>query len=190
MTMRRPTVSTLRTGVAIAAVLALAACTNFERGESEDYVEISRGASVPQSVYDAQTGGRLLGPDGITIFNRGGDDEGTGSGGIGVNSYLWRASLDTTAFMPLASADPFGGVIITEWYSPPETPNERFKMTVYILDRRLRADGVRVALFKQQRRGANEWADVRPASETATTLENAILTRARELRINSTISVR
>ena len=43
--------------------------------------------------------------------------------GIGVNSFLWRASLDTLAFMPIVSADPFGGVILTDWYSPPETPN-------------------------------------------------------------------
>ena len=92
--------------------------------------------------------------------------------------------------MPLASADPFGGVIITDWFSPPETPNERFKMTVYILDTRLRADGIRVALFKQERNGAQGWDDIRPATDTAPTLENAILTRARELRINSTFGSR
>jgi len=59
-----------------------------------------------------------------------------------VNGYLWRASLDTLAFMPLASADPYGGVIITDWYVNPERPEERFKCTVYILDSRLRADGL------------------------------------------------
>lgn len=190
MTVRRPTVSSLRTVAATAVVVTLAACGNFQRDSSEDYVDVTRGASVPASQADASTGGRLFGGDGITIFNNRGDNESQGGGGIGVNSFLWRASLDTISFMPLASADPFGGVIITDWYSPPETPNERFKMTVYILDRRLRADGIRVALFKQQRSGNSEWADVRPASETAPTLENAILTRARELRINSTVSSR
>lgn len=190
MTVWRPTVSSLGKIAAAAAILALAACGNFQRDPSEDYVDVSRGVSVPESQANASTGGRLFGGDGITIFNRGGEEGGGGGGGIGVNSFLWRASLDTISFMPLASADPFGGVIITDWYSPPETPNERFKMTVYILDRRLRADGIRVALFKQQRSGANEWADVRPAAETAPTLENAILTRARELRINSTVSSR
>ena len=69
--------------------------------------------------------------------------------GIAVNSFLWRASLDTVSFMPLASADPFGGVILTDWYSPPETPEERFKINVFILGRELRSDGVRVRVFKQ-----------------------------------------
>jgi hypothetical protein len=167
--------------------LALAACANVQRDQSEDYVDVGRGAAVPESVANAQTGGSLFGPDGLAIL-RGGDDDEQGGGGIGVNSFLWRASLDTISFMPLASADPFGGVIITDWFSPPETPTERFKMTVYILDKRLRADGIRVALFKQQRDGKREWADVRPAAETSVTLENAILTRARQLRINSTFT--
>jgi len=171
--------------VVLVALFALAACTNVQRDQSEDYVEVGRGASVPESVANAQTGGRLFGPDGLSIL--GGGDENQG-GGIGVNSFLWRASLDAISFMPLASADPFGGVIITDWFSPPETPTERFKMTVYILDKRLRADGVRVALFKQQRDGNREWADIRPAADTAVTLENAILTRARQLRINSTFT--
>jgi hypothetical protein len=65
---------------------------------------------------------------------------------LGVNSYLWHATLDTLAFMPLASADPFGGVIITDWYSAPEDPSERMKVTIYILDRRLRADGLKIAV--------------------------------------------
>ncbi len=107
-------------------------------------------------------------------------------GGIGVNSYLWRASLDTISFMPLASADPFGGVIITDWFSPPETPDERFKMTVYILDRRLRADGLKVAVFKQARNAGGQWTDSNVATDTATNMENAILTRARQMRISMT----
>src|SRR5580698_1064759 len=77
---------------------------------------------------------------------------------LGVNSYLWHASLDTLGFMPLASADPYGGVIITDWYSAPATPDERMKLTIYILDRRLRADGLRVAVFRQTRAGG-VWAD-------------------------------
>ena len=96
---------------------------------------------------------------------------------------MWRASLDTLSFMPLNSADPFGGVIITDWYSPPETPNERFKATVYILDRRLRADGLRVSVFRQLRSSANQWDDVAIGDNTVVAMEDAILTRARELRI-------
>jgi hypothetical protein len=85
--------------------------------------------------------------------------------------------------MPLASADPFGGVIITDWYSPPETQGERFKVTVYILGRDLRADGVRAAVFRQNRDAANGWIDAKVDQKTAIDLENAILTRARQLRI-------
>lgn len=172
------------------AILSIAACADIRPDNtSEEYVEVARGISAPKSVKDASTGGRLTGEDGLKFGGKR-DDEGQGGGGIGVNSFLWRASLDTISFMPLASADPFGGVIITDWFSPPETPNERFKMTVYILDTRLRADGIRVALFKQQRSGAQGWDDIRPAADTAPTLENAILTRARELRINSTFGSR
>ena len=174
-----------------ATALAVAACADIRPDNtSDEYVEVARGVSAPKSVADANRGGRLTGEDGLQIFGGRGDDNGSGGGGIGVNSFLWRASLDTISFMPLASADPFGGVIITDWFSPPETPNERFKMTVYILDTRLRADGIRVALFKQERNGAQGWDDIRPATDTAPTLENAILTRARELRINSTFGSR
>jgi hypothetical protein len=103
---------------------------------------------------------------------------------LGVNSYLWHASLDTLAFMPLASADPFGGVIITEWYSAPEDPNERMKVTIYILDQRLRADGLKIAVFRQTH-GTDGWADAQVNADTATKLEDAILVRARELRLAS-----
>jgi hypothetical protein len=104
---------------------------------------------------------------------------------IGVNGYLWRASLDTLAFMPLVSADPYGGIIITDWYSNPEKPDERFKCTVYILDTRLRADGVNVSVFKQVKDGTGAWTDAPVADQTASDLENAILTRARQLRLSN-----
>ncbi|MBV9330573.1 MAG: DUF3576 domain-containing protein [Alphaproteobacteria bacterium] len=101
---------------------------------------------------------------------------------LGVNQYLWHASLDTLRFMPLQSADPFGGVIITDWYSAPELPTERMRVTVYILDRNLRADGLKIAVFRQTR-SAVGWTDSQVSPETATKLEDAILTRARELRL-------
>jgi len=104
---------------------------------------------------------------------------------IGVNGYLWRATLDTLAFMPLASADPYGGVIITDWYVNPEKPDERFKCTVYILDARLRADGLNVAVFKQTRDATGGWIDAPSAGQTETDIENAILTRARQLRLSN-----
>ncbi len=128
-------------------------------------------------------GSRNVDGGGWSPFGRGSS---AGKGGeaaqIGVNAYLWRASLDTLAFMPLASADPYGGVIITDWYAAPEVPNERFKATVYILDTRLRADGLNVTVFKQMAvNGA--WVDAQPSAQTETDLENAILTRARQLRL-------
>lgn len=105
---------------------------------------------------------------------------------IGVNSFLWRASLDTLSFMPLASADPYGGVIITDWYANPERPNERFKATVYILDTRLRADALNVSINKQQLT-VNGWGEAAIDPATAVQIENAILTRARQLKL-STVS--
>ena len=105
--------------------------------------------------------------------------------GIGVNSYLWRATLDTLSFMPLASADPYGGVVITEWYANPEKQDERFKCTVYILDTRLRADGLAVTVFKQTKDATGAWVDATASDQTSTDIENAILTRARQLRLSN-----
>jgi hypothetical protein len=105
--------------------------------------------------------------------------------GIGVNAYLWRASLDTLAFMPLASADPYGGVINTDWYTNPEKPDERFKVTVYILDTRLRADGLTVTVFKQVKGADGNWTDSSTSAQTQVDLENAILNKARQLRLSN-----
>ena len=102
----------------------------------------------------------------------------------GVNALLWRASLETLNFMPLDQTDIYGGVIITDWYASPEEPNERFKATVYILDANLRADALKASIFKQVRNGAG-WADAPSDADTSRQIENAILTRARELHIAS-----
>jgi len=118
-------------------------------------------------------------------LNSGGNNQGGGQAGVGVNSYLWRASLDTVSFMPLSSADPFGGVIITDWYSPPDQPAERFKVNVFILGRELRADGVRASVFHQTKDNAGQWAEAPVDTNTATDIENAILTRARQLRLST-----
>ena len=104
---------------------------------------------------------------------------------IGVNGFLWRATLDTLSFMPLVSADPYGGVVITDWYINPEKTDERFKYTVYILDSRLRADGLNVAVFKQAKDPSGNWVDVAAAPQTETDIENAILTKARQLRLSN-----
>jgi hypothetical protein len=159
------------------AALTLVACNADLGGEEKYPVPRQKGDAGPQ--YE----------EGNTIFGEGGlfgsqskeDGSGGGGAGVGVNSLLWRASLDTISFMPLVSADPFGGVIITDWYTPPATPDERFKVNVYILGRALRADGIRASVFRQQNQGGT-WIDAPVALNTATDLENAILTRARQLR--------
>jgi len=110
----------------------------------------------------------------------------TGKGGQAttVNRYLWAASLETLDFLPVSSADPIAGLIITDWYSNPEAPNERFKTTVYILDSALRADALRVSVFRQERGESADWADAAVNPATGREIENAILTRARQLRLN------
>jgi len=112
-------------------------------------------------------------------------DNASNPANIGVNGYLWRASLDTLAFMPLVSADPYGGVIITDWYSSPQKPDERFKATVYILDTRLRADGLNVTVYKQVRDASGQWVDAQTGDQTEGDIENAILTKARQLRLSN-----
>lgn len=120
---------------------------------------------------------------GFSLF--GGDEKKKSENtGIGVNGYLWRASLDTVSFMPITSADPFGGTILTDWYSAPGAADERTKVNVMIRDRELTADGVKVSVFRQTRSGkAGAWVDAAVAPGTATALENAILNRARQIRM-------
>ncbi len=159
--------SLVKAAICIAAAVALSACSMF-RGDDDRQSGDSRAD-------DNRRGG-------ISLFGGGNDRSEQETGGIGVNSYLWRASLDTLSFMPLASADPFGGIIITDWYADPTTPNERFKATVYILDTRLRADALNVSIFRQQQAGGG-WADATVDPETEIQIENAILQRARQLRL-------
>ena len=103
---------------------------------------------------------------------------------IGVNAYLWRAAIDTVSFAPLLQADANSGVIITDWYSNPNSPGERIKLTVSILDQDLRADALRVAASRQvQQSGA--WVDAPVAAATVQKLEDIILTRARDIRRSS-----
>lgn len=173
----------LRCALTLAAAGLLAvACEGVEVEHRYPDKSTYQGTSAPQ--YGKPES--VFGEGGIQLFGGGRkrDPAEEGGGGIGVNSYLWRASLDTVSFMPLASADPFGGVIITDWYAPPETPGERFKVTVYILDRQLRADGIRVAVFKQ-RNGPAGWENAPVDEAVGRELENKILTRARELRIQA-----
>lgn len=161
-----------------AAVLSLAACGKVE-SEAKYPTGLDRG-QTNEDVYGKRE--TIFGQDGLGIF--GGKKKGASeeNGNIGVNSFLWRASLDTVSFMPLASADPFGGVILTDWYTDPSVPNERVKLNVFILGRELKSEGIRVRAFRQVA-AKNGWQDAEVAEDTTRKLEDAILARARELRI-------
>ena len=104
---------------------------------------------------------------------------------IGVNSYLWRATLDTLSFMPLVQTDSNGGVVVTDWYANPQFPTERMRVTVTILDQDLRADALRVAALREVNRGG-QWISAPVQAATTQKLEDLILTRARDLRRTST----
>ncbi len=103
---------------------------------------------------------------------------------IGVNAYLWRASLDALSFMPLLQTDSAGGVIVTDWYANPGNPGERVKVSVTILDRDLRADALRVVASRQVAQ-AGGWVDAPVQAATVQRLEDIILTKARDLRRNA-----
>ena len=130
--------------------------------------------------------GSVLGDQGLVFgtAKKRSDATGGGGGGLGVNAYLWRGTLDTLSFMPLASADPFGGVIITDWYTPPASNGERFKATAYILGRELRSDGIRISIFRQVLQNG-QWVDAPVSPITVGDIENKVLSRARELREQS-----
>src|SRR5882724_1817757 len=144
--------------LAVAVLFLVGGCSILGPGEASyptTRTRANRGMGINKpSTAEPES---IFGPGGLSIGGAPPPDDGSGSGGggggIGVNSFLWRASLDTVAFMPLTSADPFGGVIISDWYSPPESPDERFKVMVYILGGQLRSDGVRAQVFRQRRGG-------------------------------------
>lgn len=160
------------------SALSLVACSG---------TDVTKEAKYPTGADRATTGGDIYAKP-QSIFGSGGlsfggkSDEKEDETGIGVNSFLWRASLDTVSFMPLASADPFGGTILTDWYVPDETRGERYKLNVFILSKDLRSDGVQVRVFKQVSQNG-QWFDAAPSKEMARQLEDTILTRARQMRI-------
>ncbi len=133
--------------------------------------------------------GQLPGESGniLDAFKSKGDAE-TQGGKLGVSVFVWRAALDSISFMPLTTADSNGGVIITDWYSTPATPSERVKVNVLITGKSVRADALKVTLFKQQKDAAGSWKDVAVNPETERQLEDAILTKARALRVQARAS--
>lgn len=129
--------------------------------------------------------GKLTGDDGLVIFGGKSRASGSATDAINVNSYLWRATLDTVHFMPLLSADPFGGTVITDWYQMGDNSHERYKLNIYIIGAELRSDALRVAAFKQIKEKNGNWKDLGNHSELAKDIEDQILLKAREIKFKS-----
>ena len=163
----------------------LTGCSNLYIPHNES-IDPRSEAEIDGDVFTDQSNrDTIFGKGGLNLF---GETNNSSQGGaLGVNSFLWRASLDTIVFMPVSSADPFGGVIITDWHTPYDSPQERFKLNIYILGKSLRADGVRVATFRQIINNSGVWQDAPTPKSTNIKIENAILTRARQIR-NSTLT--
>lgn len=160
--------------LALCLSFALSACSSLGLQSDKTYEDKAK-----TDLY--KNGSVVSDKGGFDLFD--GTDKKKENGNLAVNGFLWRASLDTIAFMPISTVDPFGGVITTDWHTAPEQPNERAKVNIFILDRDLRADGVRVTVFRQVRDDKGDWADAPTKPSTATALEETILTRARQMRL-------
>jgi Domain of unknown function (DUF3576) len=173
-----------RTGLVLALCLPLlAACSG---GVSRPIDPSERGQDVHQEPGSGllATGSMTGGDSTVSYGTSKQPKDNGGGGGLGVNAYLWRGALDTLSFMPLASADPFGGVIVTDWYEPPASSGERFKATAYILGSQLRSDAVRVAIYRQVLQNG-QWVDATVSPMTVGEIEDRVLARARQLRTQS-----
>jgi hypothetical protein len=159
-------------------ITTITACTGLEK--EAKYPTGAQRDGLQDDIYAKRDS--IFGEDGLRIL---GEKKGSGENVITVNSYLWRASLDTVSFMPLTNVDPFGGVILTDWYSDADTPNERYKLNVFIAGGQLRSDAIKVSAF-QQKKSRGSWRDKAVDPSIATKIEDAILTRARQLRIADT----
>ncbi len=153
----------LTTGLIVTLALGASGCAWVQRDLSKGVPFVGGGAASEQDRVKASD----LAASKVTT--------------IGVNAYLWRASLDTLHFMPLVQADANSGVIITDWYTNPNTTGERMKLTISILDQDLRADALRVAASRQVAQ-AGQWVDAPVQAATVQKLEEIILTKARDLR--------
>ncbi len=168
-------VSRLKNIVVLSTALAISACSAIPKPQSAvGNIANYQSMGVAGTPVAPGSGGLL------SIFNGKGNTPNTATG-IQVNAYLWRATLDTLSFMPLVSADPFGGVIITDWYSPPATPNERFKANAYILSQTMSANAIKVSLFHQVLQNG-QWISANVDPATVNGLEDRILARAADLK--------
>lgn len=169
-----------RLAIILALSAALAACGTLR--VENDYPENSDAATAETgSIFDFfKFGSDEAEPADATANDQ--SETPARPQGLGVNADLWRAALETSSFLPLASADPIGGTIITDWYNDPGQNNERVKMTIVISGLELRADGLRVSLFREKRINGR-WTSIAASSRAARQMENIILTKARDFFI-------
>ncbi len=153
----------------LATALLLSSCANLTAPSDEKPEE-------PVSVFTGK-------PGGLRLADLGEKDQTKNN--IPVNAILWRASLDIASFVPLDDVDTFGGSIVTEWHQPKETPNQRLKLTMFVVGRELRSDAITVRAYIQNRLGT-EWVDAGRDEALGRKLEDLVLTRARELRATAT----
>ena len=156
--------------VILGANLLLSGCSDLKSTPPEQLEE-------PVSIITGKTGG-------IKLSDFDSNDTSRGDS-LPVNALLWRAALDIASFVPLDDVDTFGGSIVTEWYQPKDTPNQRLKLAMFVVGRELRSDAITVRTFIQNRLGT-EWVDAGRDEALSRKLENLVLSRARELRAAAT----
>ncbi len=177
-----------KTSARLAAMVAVAGLASACGGGSYAAKDDVGPRPGPKRKYNPADEG-VFGSGGLSIGNLRSDSvSGILGGGdekarLPVNKYLWQGALDTLSFLPLASSDPFTGVIATEWGSTPEAPGERLKVTVYILNPGLTAAALKVAVYREVLSDAGMWIPAPVSADTGRQLEDAILTRARQIRI-------
>lgn len=172
--MPRPTVLSPRFWATALCVAVVAGCANAKIEAPEtNPTDMPKGPGL----FSGESGN-------ILEAFKGNKNSAETGGNIGVNIYLWRAALESVAFMPITQADSNGGVIVTDWYSNPAQPDERVRANVLILGKTLRADALKVSLFRQVREGG-VWKDSAIAPATITALEDTILTKARAIKVQS-----
>ncbi len=153
--------------------------------------KFNSGVNPELAMRDAQTrlqsGGGLFGNDGLSvggIMNQEGGEKNVGSYGMPINQFLWRGTLETISFMPLNSADPIGGTILTDWYSSGSNNNERCKLNIFITGTELKTQNLKVTSFCQEFVD-QKWINKSVDAENNIKIENAILNKAKKLRLES-----
>lgn len=173
-------INLFKTTALVGVCFALVACGNVERADSNP-----RPHDAPQGegLFSGKSGNML------DAFGGGGSLGGglAGGAGIGVNPYLWRASLESVSFMPIYQADSAGGAILTDWYTNPNAAEEQFKVNILLLGRELSPSALNVSVFKRVKT-ANGWSELGAQETTANELEETILTNARSYRVRAQAS--